>query len=218
MSYSPACSEIPISGGFNYGTALRTEKKQHSSRDSHFLLPGFWKPTQLGLQFKMRFVLWVCGQQVACRRTDAPSGLGVLRATLTPGDHAGSDPADGGRVAPWLWGGPSGLCGSSPPSGLVPPWVFLLPSTVSRVMGAKVQAHPLKTKVNVSVPHASGSCFPSVCQIATVPAVSRLMCWHFWLFSEQGLVLVPGFLGATMKRRNSSHPREAATPALTASG
>ena len=97
VSYFPACSEIPISGGFNYGTALRTEKQQRSSRDLHFLLPGFWKPTQLGLQFKMRCVLWVCGQQVACRRTEAPSGLGVLCATLTPGDHAGSDRVDGPR-------------------------------------------------------------------------------------------------------------------------
>lgn len=101
--------------------------------------------------------------------------LGVVRAALTPGDdagnrqcpHFGSNEADGGAVFPVVEVVPAACVGPRHASGFVPPWVFLLPSTVSRVMKAEVQAHPgletpLKMKVSIAVPHTAGFCSHSV--------------------------------------------------------
>ena len=190
----------------------------------------------MGPQFKMRCVLWVCGQQVACSWTDAPSGLGVLpgsapsglgllpgagpapwgwvcslgagcapwvwvcslgaecapsglgvlpgagraplglgllRATLTPGDHMGSDRADGGRVARWLCGGPGGLCGSSPPFWVSP--TLGLPPALHSLQGHRCCSSSApcfeKSSQGEGQPPASAPCLHSVCQITNVLAV-----------------------------------------------
>lgn len=83
-----------------------------------------------------------------------------------------------------------------------------LPSTVSRVTDAAVQVRPaLKSplKVKASLPPQLPVFTQSAGSLMCLPSLQIDML-AFLLLSERGLVPVPGFLGATMKRRNSSHP------------
>ena len=107
---------------------------------------------------------WACslGLGVLPRGWVCSLGLGVLPwgwACSAPPSHLVTTWAQTERMGAVSPGGSvvalAACVGPHHPSGLVPPWVFLLPSTVSRVTDAAVQVRPaLKSplKVKASLP------------------------------------------------------------------
>lgn len=151
VPYSPACSEIPISRDFNCGNPSRTEKMEDSSKDLHFLLPGFWNPCQLGTSLNWIASLGFGATRGCAGGRHTPVGLRVSSASPIPGDNSGNRqfPSSGSNGAVrgcchplWFGGSPGCLWWVlTSLTVLVPPWVFLLSSTVYGVMNVKVQVH-----------------------------------------------------------------------------